>query len=199
MVRTRRRPVLLALGVALTATGALTTAWLVEHADARVAVVVLARDVPYGAVLSSADLAVADVAADPRIATVPADQARAYAGRVAAVPLLAGSLLAPGSATDAPPPGPGQVLLALAVPATRMPVGALAAGDRVLMVSTPARDAEPPTTAPATLRATVVRLGEPDLDGVTVVDVTVPSADGPLAAAWSATGRVALLLEPGGQ
>jgi hypothetical protein len=197
VVRSRRRPALLALGIALTATGALTTAWLVSHADARVSVVALARDVPYGSVVTAADLVVADVALDARIATVPAEQARTAVGQVAAVPLLAGTLLSPAALTSKLPPGPGEVLVALAIPASRMPAGSLSAGARVLMVSTPVRDADAPTSPPPTLRATVVRLGDTDLDGVTVVDVTVPAAEGPIAASWSATGRIALILESG--
>lgn len=197
-VRNRRRPALLALGVALTATGALTSVWLVGHADTRTSVVAVARDVPYGAVVSSADLVLTDVALEARVATVPADQARSIVGQVAAVPLLAGTLLAPGSVAEQEPPARGQVLVALAVPGNRMPARSLSAGDHVLVVSTPVRDADAPSSPPPTLPATVVRVGTTDLDGMTVVDVTVPDGDGPVAAAWSATGRIALVLQPGG-
>lgn len=197
-VSTRRRPALLALGVALTATGALTSAWLVAHADTRTSVVAVARDVPYGAVVASGDLVLTDVALDAGVRTVPADQVRSLVGQVAAVPLLAGTLLSPGSVSDLAPPLRGQVLVALAVPGARMPTRSLSAGDRVLVVNTPVRDADAPTSPPATLAATVVGIGATDLEDLTVVDLAVADSDGPMAAAWSATGRVALVLQPRG-
>lgn len=194
----RRKPALLAVALACIASGALATGWLVGRAGDRVAVLVLAREVPYGAAISALDLAVADVSLDPTVATVPAGDVAMVVGQVARVPMLAGTLLAPESLRANAPPGPGQVLVALALPATRMPAVGLVAGDEVRVVNTPGQDAESPAEAPATLPATVVRLGAIDLDGVTVIDVAVRSVDGPVLAAWSATGRIAVLLEPAG-
>ena len=88
-------------------------------------------------------------------------------------------------------------MVGVAVPSGRMPTERLSAGDTVLVVETPANDGESPTDLPRTVRATVVRAGEPDLNGMTVVDVTVDDGDGPALAALSATGRIALVLEPG--
>jgi hypothetical protein len=156
----------------------------------------MARDVPYGTALSSADLAVTEVSVDPAVATLPASALGGLVGQVAAVPLTAGTLVAPDSVRPVGPPTAGQVLVAVALPATRMPVGGLSAGDRVQVVSTPPRDGELPADPPTTIDATVVRLGAPDLDGVTVVDLSAAPADGARLAAWSATGRVALVLQP---
>lgn len=199
VVRNRRRPALLALGVALVATGALAAGWLVARAGDRVGVVVLARDVPYGATLTPGDLSVTEVSVDPAVATVPAAQLSELVGQVAAMPLSRGTLVSPTSVQAAAPPEAGQVLVAVALPATRMPVGRLAAGDRVQVVSTPPRDGEVSTEQPATIAATVVRLGDPDLDGITVVDLSAAPDDGTRLAAWSATGRVALVLQPPGR
>ena len=46
--------------------------------------------------------------------------------------------------------------------------------------------------------ATVVRIGAMDVNGVTVVDVTVGPADGPELAIAAANGRVALVVQPMG-
>ncbi len=197
-VRTRRRPGLVALGVALVATGALGTAWLVGSAGDRVAVVAVARPVPYGAVLSSADLTTAEVSVDPAVPTVPADRISELLGQTATVPLLAGTLLAPEAVAPVAPPLSGQVLVGVALRASRMPAVELAAGDVVRVVSTPPQDADPPPGTPSTITATVVRVGPTDLDGVNVIDVAVDAAQGPVLAAWSATGRVALVLEARG-
>ena len=80
--RGRRRPGLLALGVALVAVGALTAAWLVSTAGQRSPVVVVLRDVPYGAVLTSGDVGSADVSVDANVATIPASQLDSVVGSV---------------------------------------------------------------------------------------------------------------------
>lgn len=157
------------------------------------------RAVPFGTVITASDLTRAEVSLDPAVATVPANELGQIVGRIAATDLTPGSLLTRSAVTDVAPPVRGQVLVAIAVPATRIPAGGLQAGDRVLVVGTPAAGADPPTLPPTTIAATVVRLGPTDLNGVTVVDVTVTSADGPALAARSATGRIALVLQPRGR
>lgn len=192
----RRRPLMLALGLALVAVGALTSVWLVSSASQRVPVLVLARDVPYGAPITAADLTTTDVSVDPNVATVPASELDTVVGSVAATSLSAGSLLSRTQFTAAAPPAAGQVLVGVAIPATRMPAGGLGPGDRVLVVDTPAAEADPSVVAPATIPATVVRVGGMDVNGVTVVDVTVATGDGPALAARAATGRIALVVQP---
>ncbi len=196
VVRGRRRPGLLALGVALVATGALLSAWLVGRAGDRVPVLVVARDVPYGATLERADLMVSEVFVQPDVSTVPATDVELVVGATALVPLVGGTLLSADAVGASAGPPPGHVVVGLAVAATRMPAGGLTAGDRVRVVSTPPRDADAPGEPPPSIAVTVLRLGEPDLDGTTVVDAVTSQQDGPVLAAWSATGRIALLLEP---
>ncbi|HET8971410.1 MAG TPA: SAF domain-containing protein [Candidatus Nanopelagicales bacterium] len=198
IVPRRRRPLLLALGIACIAAGALTAGWLVAHAGDRSAVLVVARDLPYGATLSTADLTIAEVAVDPVVATVAAADLESVVGLRAQLPLRAGTLLAADWLAPSAGPGPGTVLVPISLPAQRIPVGQLTNGDQVLVVSTPAVDQDPPTEPPPTLSARVVRLGEADLDGAMVVDLAVSVDDGPALATWSATGRIALVIQPAG-
>ena len=198
-VRARRRPALIALGVLLVVIGVLATASLVGEAGRRTSVLLLARDVPFGATIEDADLTIAEVSVDPEVQVVPADSRDDVVGQVSAAGLHAGSLLAPTDVTTAEPPAPGEALVGLAVAADRMPAGGLTPGDRVLVVETPPAAGDPPTTPPVTIAATVVRRGEPDLNGVTVVDVTVPAQDGPALAARAATGRIAVVVQPRGR
>jgi Flp pilus assembly protein CpaB len=194
--RPRRRPGLLALGVALVAVGALAAAWLVSTSSAHIAVLVAARDVPYGTVLTDADLSSVEVAGTGGVAVIPAGERDQVVGRVAATTIVTGSLLAPAQLTAAAPPAPGEVLVGVPLKADRLPAGGLTPGDRILIVETPGADGDPPTGPPATLAATVVRVGPADLDGVSVLDVTVAAGDGPALAARAATGRIALVLLP---
>jgi hypothetical protein len=197
--RGRRRPGLLVTGVMLAALGGLIAVWLVNQAGHRTSVLVVARPVAAGATLSDSDLARAEISFDSTVGTVPAGQESQIVGRIAAADLVPGQLLAPGSVTDAGPPGPGQVLVVLSLPASRMPASGLRTGDHLLVVDTPAADAEPPTMPPGTIPATVVRVGAPDLNGVTAVDVTAATGDGPSLAARAATGRIAVIVQPRGQ
>lgn len=195
----RRRPGLITAGVALAMLGALVAVWLVTSAGDRTDVLMLARDVPYGAPLTSADLLLTAVAVDPAVSTVSAADAASVVGQVAAADLVAGSLLAPGQVTASSPPGPDEVLVPLPVGAERLPASGLTAGDRLLVVDTPASAADPPRDATESFAATVVRLGAPDLNGVSVLDVVVAEVDGPALAARAATGRFALVLQSHGE
>ena len=197
--KSRRRPALLALGAGLMGIGVLTGAWLVNGAGDRQSVLAVARTVQFGAVITADDLTRAEVSLDPAVSTVPARDIGQIVGRVAATDLTPGSLLTRSAVTDVAPPTRGQVLVAIALPTSRMPAGSLQPGDRVLVVDTPPAGGDAPTLPPTTIAATVVRLGPPDLNGMTVVDVTVASADGPALAARSATGRIALVLQPRGR
>ena len=181
------------------AMGVLSGVWLVDRAGERVSVLAVVQAVPFGQVISADDLVGAEVSVDPSVATIPARDIGQVVGRVAGTNLTPGSLLSQSAVIDYAPPAAGELLVALAVPATRMPAGSLQPGDKVLVVNTPATDADVPTLPPSTIPATVVRLGQPDLNGVTVIDVTVTSTAGPALAARSATGRVAVVLQPRGR
>jgi hypothetical protein len=183
----------------VTAVAALVAVWLLNAAAHRVPVLVVARPVAVGSPIVTADLSRVEVSVDSGVATVPASQVDAVVGRLAATDLVPGALLAPALLTDVVPPRAGQLLVVLALPAARMPAGGLHPGDPLLVVDTPPADADPPSLQPGTIRATVVRVGAPDLNGVTAVDVTVSVGDGPALAARAATGRIAVMIEPRGQ
>ena len=195
-VRGRRRPWLVAFGVTLAVLGALAGFWMVNSAGDRVPVLALARDVPFGATIAERDLRVVDVAVEPGLDTVSADRLSDVVGLASTTSLSTGSLLPDGVLVESPPPAVGQLLLGVAVPAGRMPAGRLLPGDSILVVETPSSEAESATSPPRTFRASLVRVAEPDLNGATVLDVTVDEGDGPALAALSATGRVAVVVEP---
>ena len=195
----RRRPALLAVGVSTTALGVLSGVFLVNRAGTREDVLSVRQPVAYGSVITADDLATVQVSHDPGLSTMPASQLSLAVGKVATTQLAPGSLLTASELADTAPPAAGQVLVALAVPPSRLPAGSLQPGDRLLVVDTPAAGADAPTLPPATVTASVVRLGPPDVNGITVVDVIVAAKDGPSLAARSATGRIALVLQPRGQ
>jgi hypothetical protein len=194
-VRTRRRPGMLAAGIALVAIGALGAAYLAQVVGHTTPVVAVARDVEAGQLIERADLAVAQMSSDPALSPIPADSLPGLVGRRAAVALTAGSLLTDAAVTDQLLPAGGQSLVGVALTSSQLPAQPLRAGDRVRIVDTPVSQGEPPATTPASIAGLVVSVSGPDQAGVTVVDVTVPSGRAADLAARVATGRIALVLD----
>jgi SAF domain len=196
----RRRPTLLAAGIALVALGALTTAAVVGQVGDRRAVLAVSRAVPVGQRLAADDLTVAHVSVDPVVRPVPARDLAAVVGRVAAADLRAGSLLNGGDLTDALEPGPGEQLVPVVLGAGRLPARGLRTGDRVLVTAVPSTpgEAEPVIGGYAPIPALVTGVAPAADDGTTTVDVVVGAAVGSRVAVLSAAGQAALVLLPAG-
>lgn len=190
----RRRPALIGVGLVLVAGCGLASAWLVHAARTTTAVLVVTRPVPVGQAIADADLTVARIATDPDVSTVAARQRSRIVGQVAAVDLLAGQLLTPAAITKHSPPGPNEQLVGIAVKDTQRP-SRLRPHDPVLLVGTPPVDADVPDAPPPSVPGTVLRIGAPDAEGTTVIDVLVAAVDGPQLAARAATGRIAVVVE----
>lgn len=204
-LRPRRRPVFIALGVALAAAGGVLTATIVARSGDRVAVLALERPVPVGATITAGDLTVAHVAADPALSPVRAGDESSVVGRVAAVGLPAGSLLTRSDISASGVPAAGQQLVGVAVKPGQLPARALAAGSRVLIVETPggftgsdsgSTQASGALVSP--VPASVVDVSAPETDGTVVIDLLVGSALGPRVAGIASTGHVALIEQPVG-
>lgn len=171
---------------------------LVSRSSSRTPVLVMLADVPYGTTVTDADVGTAWVAVDPAVVTVPTDRRDTVIGQVATSALHRGQLLTPGSTGIGVAPAVGQVLVGLEVPAGRMPAAGLSGGDQVMVVPVPAAGPGNETPLGEPVTATVVRVGEPDLNGASVVDVTVPTGQGPGLARVAAAGEVSLVLLPAG-
>lgn len=193
--RTRRRPGLLAAGVALVALGALAAAYLTQVVGNTIPVVAVVQTVRAGEVIDRADLAVANVAADPALAPVAAGRLDSFVGQRASVDLSAGSLLTEQAVTDDVVPAAGRSLVGVALTASQLPAAVLQPGDRVRVVDTPAAQGEPPSTTPATIPGEVASVVGPDDTGLTVVNLIVIDERAADLAARVATGRIALVLD----
>ena len=193
--RTRRRPGLLAAGVALVAIGALGAARLTQVVADTDPVVAVARDVQPGQVIDRADLTVAGVAADPALRPVPADRLPELIGQRSAVALTAGSLLTETAIIQQVVPTAGQSVVGVALQRAQLPAEPLQPGDRIRVVDTPTSQGDPPASTPQTIPGVVLAAAAPDDNGQTIVDVTVPSAQAADLAARVATGRIALILD----
>lgn len=193
-VRGRRRPWLIALGALLASIGALAVVWMVGAAGQRQEVLVVRQELAYGDEVTSADLGIARVSVDPGVAVVPASRRSDMVGLIATTRLTPGSLLTGDALSPRSGPVAGQVLVPVALPAERMPAGGLQPGDRILAVTTQAEQG-----AAASIPAVVVRVGDMDVNGVSVVDVTAAAADGPRLTVSAAQDAVAIVVQPTGR
>ncbi|MFD7712128.1 SAF domain-containing protein [Streptomyces sp. NPDC059786] len=174
----RRRPGWVWAGVGAVVVSAVGFTLVAREVGERQQVLVLGRDVPAGRVLKPGDLRAVEVAADAGVVRV-ADRGTVL-GRTAKVPLVAGSLLAPGqvgAGASFPPKGFSQV--ALAVEQGGAPPD-LVRGERVAVLAGPAGggvvdDAD--AQAASAVAGTVTGVREPEsAGGPRVVTVLVETA-----------------------
>ncbi|WP_344957711.1 SAF domain-containing protein [Actinomadura miaoliensis] len=189
------------LAMVLVGAGAALTGYLFTGMSERTSVVVVARDVPVGQQITNADVATTMVAADGRVATVPGRQLRDVVGRLAAVDLRRGTLLAPSQLTTALSPRQGQQVVPVAVRVSQLPARGLQPGDQVLVVATPGSGGQGDAAsgnqaAPLTqdTPATVDLVSAPDADGAVRVDLVVDARVGPAIARQASTGRIGFVL-----
>jgi hypothetical protein len=196
MVRHRRvRRGWVGVGVLLIVLSALGAATLFRAIGPSQEYLGVARDVAVGAQITSADLRIVRLNASPGLNPVPVHQVDQVIGRYAAVPLVAGTLLSLDQLTDEPVPGPGEQLLAIAIPEDQLPES-LGAGDEVMLVGTGNPDPDaPPVTFPATVHD--VRDGAGRGDDM-VVSLLTSDRDGAEIAALAASGDITIVLSGGG-
>ncbi len=199
--RHRQLP-LVVLGVLLVLGGALAFADASVHLGSREEVLVVARPVSAGQVLSAADLRTARVSTGSGLQVVAAGEEAGVVGRRVAVPLVAGALLTAAEVGSAPPIGPGSDEVAVGLKAGAYPPD-LAPGDRVEVVpvvsatgtagagTSGAGSAVSGSPVQATVLA--VDTAPAGSSGPTVVSLQVASRNAEVVASWAASGEASLV------
>ncbi|KAB1109123.1 hypothetical protein F6X54_20215 [Micromonospora aurantiaca] len=148
--------------------------------DAREQVLVVARPVAAGQVITAEDLRTARVVPDAGVSLVRAEQRQQVVGRSAAVPLAEGTLLAEAQLGPARWPDQGRAVVAAAFKPGRVPAG-LAAGNHALVVTVAKEDSAGPADLPAaraSIPAMVVDVAAGvDGSGTTVVSLLLGRDD----------------------
>jgi hypothetical protein len=191
--RAKRNPRLLALSLALIATGGVAAYALYNSADDSVPVVALTKTVARGEVIDRSDLTTAQAVADPAVKTVPAAELNSIVGKRAAIDLPAG-LLPPNGVTTKLTPGQGRSLVGLQLKFSQLPASPLSPGDQVRLVELPTEGSNRAVTVPPTSAIVVsTPAGAP---GQTArVDVELPAAAATLVATDAAQGRIVLIVD----
>ncbi|MEZ0076287.1 SAF domain-containing protein [Planotetraspora sp. GP83] len=187
---------MLAVSIALTALGALIAWQVYGIAGHRTPVLVMARDVPIGQQLQPEDLRTVAIGMDSAVQALDAGDKSAVIGKRAAVDLKAGSLLAPAQVAETIVPGPGQVVVPVALKPSQLPARGIQPGDQVVATAVQPTGSEGPGGRfPVDHMARVDRVGQPDADGLIVVDLVVPAGDGTALARQAADGKIAIVLQ----
>ncbi len=189
------------LAVLLIVAGAAIGGALYLAGDSRTQVVVAARDIPVGTVLSAGDLTSGEMSGTGVGAIAGAD-AGLLLGQSATTRIPAGALLHADMVQAAPPPGEGRVAIGLALTAGQLPAAELTP-DRVVQVLQvpPASESAAGSTAEAPVSTVLVDDAlvlsvTSDPSGAWLVTVAVAEADAPAVAAAAAAGRVSVGLLP---
>jgi hypothetical protein len=193
-VRTRRRPLLIGLGLALTALGGLGAMWLASSGTGTVSVIGVAREVRAGQVIQREDLVSVQVAAGSGLRSVPVDRAADVVGKHTLIRLLPGSLVHPDALADKLVPAAGQALVGLSLGPGQRPGIELGTGDRVQIVYAPgSQDSSAPSTSrvPPVLGVVVSTVDDPEANR-TVVNVTVPVDAAVRVATWGSAGHATI-------
>lgn len=186
---------------ALVLLGGLVLLYAIPMYTGHTTVVVLARDVKIGSVLSAGDLTTADVVVGPQVAVVH-PQDGILLGKTALTDLSSGAILSPHQVGDAPVLASGQQLVPVRLKLGQRPEQGLSPGQQVLAVPASADPQSPVGQLLAKaepVRAFVVSAGDPDpATGDVVVDLRVPDSDAAALARVGATGSLTLVVLPAG-
>lgn len=194
--RARRRPALIALGLALVALSVLGSVYVTSMLSQTTQVLALNKPIARGAEITASDISTAELSAGlTGLESIPAEQLDQVTGMVAAADLMKGQLLTPDSVVEELAPPAGQSIVGVALAPNQMPTNLPKSGDAVRIVETPATGGEPPAEAPFSIAATVVSTSDTGLSDQIVVDVQVASNNAAALAARAATGRVALVID----
>lgn len=198
--RARRRPALIALGLALVALGVLASVYLTTMLGETYQVLAVTKEVSRGTAVAATDLGTVELPTAPTLLDpVRSERFDEMVGKVATADLKVGQLLTENSVADELGPAAGRSIVGIALAPNQMPGSEnLRAGDAVRVVETPASGGEPPAEAPLAIAATVTGIKNSGPTEQTIVDVEVASSNAAALAARAATGRVALVLDPVG-
>jgi hypothetical protein len=181
------------LGVLLIAVCAFGIGAWALNVGHRTQVLVVARPVPAGSVISASDLTTAGVAADHSVSGIPASDASSVIGKVAADNLVPGTLLVHAEVGRGSVVPSGSSVVGLDLKQGMFPA-ALQAGDPVAVVSTPTQSSTSSGGGTVIVNDAKVFSSGASPDGTsTLISLVVPTSQASAVAAAAAQGAVSLV------
>lgn len=188
----RRRPMLIAVSVLLTAIGALLGAWLLTGLSGTESYIAVRDDIERGDQIKESDLVRTQLRTDSAVKPLLWDEQRTAVGQYAAVDMAAGSLVTRDSVKADNVPPSGQTTIGLSLVPGQTVSGELPTGSPVSVVIVPP-NSEVGTQAQE-YSGTIAR-EEMSSDGTTkLVDVIVPDQHSAAIAAAGSRQEVSVVL-----
>ena len=186
------------VGLLLVAGGALAFGVLATRLGNRQPVLVVARAVPAGQVIRSADVRVVGIAVDGDVSGIPASARAQVVGKPATHDLGAGALLTRDDIGTGRGLAAGKAIVGLGLKASQVPAQDLGPGARVVLLDTgdPTSVSRAGPTILGSGRVTSVKRDDSAGGAGTVaVSVVVDRDVAPAVAAVNASGRIAVVVE----
>jgi Flp pilus assembly protein CpaB len=202
----QRRPWQIGLGIALVLVCAAVAGALFQSSAKRVTIVVAAKSLAAGTVLTPADLGTATIPASGDITAMSAAGSAALVGQQLDSPVYAGQVMVRQMLSTTPQLAGGEQVVGLLMKGDQMPSVPLVAGDsvQVIAVPQPGQGSTVGGTIGSTLvpRATIFAVGPPPTNQTQYeasVSLEVPSTDAGTVTAYAAADQVGLSLVSEGQ
>jgi Flp pilus assembly protein CpaB len=202
----QRRPWQIGLGVALVLVCAAVAGALFDSSATRVPIVVAAKSLPAGTVLTPSDLATASIPASGDITAMSASGSAALVGQQLDTPVYAGQVMVRQMLSTTPQLGAGEQVVGMLLKGDQMPSVPLVAGETVQIVAVP--QSGQGSTIGGTIgsalvdRATVFAVGPTPVSQSQYeasVSLEVPSSDAATVTAYAAADQIGLSLVRAGQ
>lgn len=196
----RRRPILVAAGVAAVSVGALLSVWAFTSSSDAQSVIAVRDTITRGELIQEQDLMAVSITVDPALRPIAAaDASSLVIGKRAALDMAAGGVVTSDQVTDTLLPPAGESIVGVSLAAAMLPANQVNVGDVVRVVETPGPQAQAATDEQAptlqTVEGTVVGVYTDAAAGNTIVNLLVPDEDAPEVASWSAAARAAVVVD----
>ncbi len=197
----QRRPWQIGLGVALVLVCAAVAGALFQSSAQQVSVVVAAKNLSAGTVLTAGDLGTASIPASSHVTAMSALGSSALVGQQIDTPVYAGQVMVEQMLSSAPRLAPGEQVVGMLLKGDQMPSVLLVAGDtvQVIAVPQPGQGSTVGGTIGSTLvaSATVFAVGPAPTNQTqyeSSVSLEVPGADAATVTSYAAADQIGLSL-----
>ena len=197
----QRRPWQIGLGVALVLVCAAVAGALFQSSAQRVSVVVAAKSLSAGTVLTAGDLGTASIPASSHITAMSAVGSSALVGQQLDTPVYAGQVMVKQMVSSTPQLAPGEQVVGMLLKGDQMPSVPLIDGDTVDVIAVPqtGQGSTVGGTIGSTLvaSATVFAVGPAPINQTqyeSSVSLEVPGADAATVTSYAAADQIGLSL-----
>lgn len=194
--RGRRRPMIIAIGVALAIVGGLASWWMLTTSVDTQTVFVAKSTIDRGEEITAKDLTTIEIAGGQNTSAISATNSEKVVGKTSSVVVPAGSMITEEAVNNQVTLADDKSLVGLAFKTGQLPNKNLAPGDTVRIVDTPVAQGDPPSGTPQSFKATVYATKYDQGEKQWIIDVQVDKNVAADVAARSTTGRIALILDP---